>query len=478
MSVGEIYRKGGKIYARKATAEEAVQRPYSPLAPVRSDPAWAQGKLQNPEQFYSIIEAADLASQQGINFFVAQPDADEILGNYRKPYIEVPARITGLKLDCMPEQWEEDRGMAGVDMYIDNINRVLSGTMSLLVNKYPIYDFKVDDIGSIPEINLYDDAASAFVVGGLHAPAFTVFKDLVEGRKIETKGIDNIYCHLELMNALDAASGVKTPGLPADFALKTTLLVRPDRRLPGQSITVNPYIPGGQIYPAGEGTSRGSQPRTTLINPDTGEEYTLDGDVGQSGVGYKYAAKTPTPFYSILTYNDIFTTYDGRTIQFFDLRPDANRLFGNYDDEKMHRRMSIQGVKLGFYPYINNAAKAAGAPIGAFNYTINALKHATFEVVVNKNPVFTYKGAELMGEVVTRPVKVGAAATQYYTVKKMERYLVFKDMIEAKKLDVSEDDDVWVRCRLPFTLDSKIVPSTFMVKMTMLTAAQPKPLRM
>lgn len=474
MSVGEIYRKGGKIYARKATADEAVQRPYSPLPPVRQEAAWAQGKLQNPEQYYSVVEAADLASQQGINFFVVQPDADEILGNYRKPYIEVPARITGLKLDCMPEQWEEDRGKAAVDMYIDNINRVLSGTMSLIVNKYPIYDFKVDDIGSIPEINLYTDGASAFVVAVLHAPAFTVFKDLVEGRKIETKGIDNIYCHLELMQALDAASGVKTPGLPADFALKTTLLIRPDRRLPGQSVTVNPYIPGGQIIPAGKAVTRGVQPGGS----DLGEEYTLDGDVGETGVGFKYAAKTPTPFYSILTSNDIFTTYDGRTIQFFDLRPDANRLFGNYDDEKMHRRMSIQGVKLGFYPYINSGPKGVGYTIGAYNYVINALKHATFEVIVNKNPVFTYKGAELMGEVVTRPIYVGAGPTAYYTIKKMERYLVFKDMIEAKKLDVSEDDDVWVRCRLPFTLDPKIVPEDFMVKMTMLTAAQPKPLRM
>jgi len=411
---------------------------------------------QNPQQYYSTLLKSDLASQRSANFFVTQPDAEEIYGNYSKPYIERAARITGIKLDILPETFEEK---VGTDNYIANINKILQGTVSLIVNKYPVFDWKVDDIGSVPGIDVYDDGTDEFVVVSLHAPLFTTFRDLVESKMVETKGIDNIYVHLELIDTLDAAAD-----FPDSLAVKTTLLIRPEIGLPGIVRNIGPGV--RPVIP-----TPGIRPRPRPTAP----RGAIAGSVDAITPG-----KMPYVFYSLLKPDDILTVYDGRTIEFFALRPDANRLYGNYDEEKIHRRMSIQGLKLGFYPYINSASKSASYPTGEYAYCINALKNATFELIVNKNPVFTFKGAELFGEVVTRAVKAGGAATSYYTVKRLEKFLIFKDLISKKELDVTEDDDVWVRCRFASTLQAADIPTDpkFIVKMSMLVAAVPKPIRL
>jgi hypothetical protein len=412
------------------------------------------GYAKNPQQYYSILEKDDLNNVNNVQYFTSTPDANEILGNYRKPFIEQIAHITGIKFDIAPETQENTDAD---DAVFDAINTMLSSTIKLIVNKYPVFSWKGDDIGPIPQIAVTQDDTNIFTMVTAHAPAFTTFRDLIEINQIATKEIDNIYVDQRFL-AANAA-------IPTGFEAKATLLIRPDQRIPIGASPVG-RVPGyrGPLF-RGEG------------DIGTEEEYYLEHGVE---AGFTPMFKTPMALYHVLTETDALTTYDGQTIEFFRLRPDANELYGNFGEENIHKTMSIQGLKLGFYPYINYADKDGTYPIGEYLYMINLFKQGTFELVVNNNPVFSWKGAELLGDlqIGATVLNPGTGTTWYVTAKKQEKYLIFKDLVAAKKLDVTDHDDVWIRCRLPSIAVDAAWPSDFHVKLTMLVAAVPKPIRM
>lgn len=412
------------------------------------------GYAKNPQQYYSVLVKDDINNVTNAQFFTTVPDANSNLGNYRKPFIEQIAHITGVKFDIAPETQENTDAD---DAVMNAINTMMSSTIKLIVNKYPVFAWKGDDIGPIPQISVTQDDTNIFCMSTLHAPAFTTFRDLIEINQIATKQIDNIYVDIRFL-AANAA-------IPAGFQIKSTLLIRPDQRIPVGASPVG-RVPGyrGPLF-RGEG------------DIGTEEEYYLEHGVD---AGFTPMFKTPMALYHVLTETDALTTYDGQTIEFFRLRPDANMLYGNFGEENIHKTMSIQGLKLGFYPYINYADKDGTYPIGEYLYMINLLKQSTFELVVNGNPVFTWMGAELLGDlqVGTTVLNPAVGTNWYFCAKKQEKYLIFKDLVAAKKLDVTDQDDVWVRARLPVTAVDAAWPSDFKVKMTMLVAAVPKPIRM
>lgn len=454
MAKVQIIKRGNNYYARRVNEEvgQAVT-------------------VENPALKWNVLDATAIAGRASHNFFVLPVDPDEIYGNYSRPYLEVPARITGLKFDILPPQLS-DWLHAEINrrIYTDNINRVMRGTLTLFVNRYPIFDWKVDDVGAM--LDSIEIGPDANAVISLQTREFTVFRDLIASRMVRTRGQDQIYVNLQLKEALSGGGD-----LPADFALKTTLQIRPEQRfIAGTEVIAPPTFGVPRIMPQPRATPL-PQPRA-IPRPPTGQARppvrpALPGAVAQLVSG----DWTPYAFYSILNKDKILAN-GGRVVEFFVDIPDPLHLDGNYDEPYIHRDMSIQGLKVSWYPWIAIGANAVNSTYG---YLINAFKDATFELIVNRAPIYTFKGSDLFGATIIKPYSTESELPVYHFLyaKLREKYLVFRDLIDQRKLTVSYLDDVKIRARLPVTLTSMDFEGCrdFEIKLTLLTNAKPKPIK-
>jgi len=182
-------------------------------------------------------------------------------------------------------------------------------------------------------------------------------------------------------------------------------------------------------------------------------------------------ARRPMTYYCKLDKTEIITNQGGRNLEFFALKPDASKLKGNYDREFIQKNMSIQGIKVRFGPVLPQGTKATGYPVGKYGFVIDKFKDAVFTLKVNDNPVFTWKGSELLGTVKSRTVVAGSSVYTYHTQAE-NAYRVFKDMGKAKPIEVTEKDLVKVTCDLPSTLTTTDVPNDFTITCYLLTDSE------